>query len=587
MGESKQAQLGQLMDYGKLRAIHLLKLPKIEKHDIPSFIKCPKYEKAQAKLKQKMERYEGKVDRCDEAIQNSKDNIEAMIRKRDQLNPGRGTFVNTSDAQAVARYNDRLDQTRKMQDKIDDAVEKHDDLIDRRTEAVEEAQEALQELTLEALQVIDEDIVEVLDRCTEIVDRLVSGENTSDLIEAIDLCLIIFRIHAMFEDLIENNAARKDCRTRIVEVNQKFAKLCANEQTKNYLVDMYQRNQDLVKKNVDILHQVNQVLGSVEQKRLSDLTQPVDVALTEKINTSFQYKDIVDPAQLDAVIVEINKTITALKQNIAKANEAVKIASDFAKTGVGADQQAKTLLSSMKSNVDAMKNEIVSQSHFTVQLMDEAIIEDFFEKDVRSAVIALRLHLVGVIGEAELNNLVKGDQDRFSLGKAENAIQKANLLRLQEALNKIPAHIKKTNDLITTAESDIREAGKVPQQKADALKTELGGKYIQVCLPLIGLFASGGILGRIKTFEPAFRSTNQIYQQLANALLEKNKKMTTIAMIIGAILGLGGMGVFFGLNLGNSVAVNVGVPGTVLVLYGITVLVLNTVGKRLRSFLQK
>ena len=161
------------------------------------------------------------------------------------------------------------------------------------------------------------------------------------------------------------------------------------------------------------------------------------------------------------------------------------------------------------------------------------------------------------------------------------------MYRLQSALNKIPGHITKTTDLITSAESDIEKASKVPKQKADALSAELGSKYIQTCLPLIGLFAASGILGLVKSFEPAFRSVNQVYQDLANALLEKNKKMTTVTMIIGAILGLGGMAVFFIMNIGGSIAANLGVPGVVLVLYAITALLLTTVGKQLRSFLQK
>jgi hypothetical protein len=61
--------------------------------------------------------------------------------------------------------------------------------------------------------------------------------------------------------------------------------------------------------------------------------------------------------------------------------------------------------------------------------------------------------------------------------------------------------------------------------------------------------------------------------------------MMTAVMIIGAILGLGGMVAFFVLNLGNSIAVNAGVPGALLLLYIITILGLTVAGKRLRSFL--
>jgi hypothetical protein len=577
-------EIGPLMDYERLSAIRLLELPKIEKQDIPSFIRCPKYEKAINALNQKMERYQSKVDRCEEAIQESTQTIEAMKQKRAKLDPGNSIWVNKEDAQAVATYNDRLDQMRKMTDKIEDAIEKHNDLIDKRAEAIEEVNEKRQELTNEALLVIDEDIVAVLDRCTKIVDKLDASQNVEDLIEAIDICLIELRIYAMFEDKIEGNDARKDCRERIAEVNKMLAALCANEQVLNYIVDLYRRNLSLVQKNIEIHQQVAQVVGSVDQEQLTALTRSIDAVLAQEIKTKFEYEGVIDPAELDAIIVQINKTIDALNQSIAKAKESAATAVELAETGVSANQQAESLLNSMKSNVEALKNDILSPSHFASQMIEEAVIDDFYHKDLRPAVAALRKHLVGAIGEENLG-MVMGDEDRFSLEKAHGAIRQANLVRLKATLGKIPEHIKKTTDLIAAAESDIRNANEVPKQNADALNAEIGKKYIGACFPVFGFIFAFGILGRLKAFESAFRSTNQIYRDLGNTLLAKNSKMTTIVMVVGAILGIGGMAAFFVLNLGNSVAVNAGVPGAILVFYIITILGLTSVGKRLRSFL--
>jgi len=578
-------EIGQLLKYEKLNAIPLLKLPKVEKRDIPSFINCPMYEKAKNKAEQTMERYQSKVDRCNEAIQESNRNIEEMKQRRARLDPGRGWLVNKENAQEVATYNDRLEQTRKMADKIEDANEKLNDLLDKHKDAIEEAKEKREELTLEALLVIDEDIVAVLDRCTKIVDKLDGSENPEDLIAAIDICLIELRIFAMFEDMIEDNAARKDCRERIAEVNQMFAALCANEQVFNYSANIYQRNLSLMQKNAEIYQQVVQALNSVDQDQLSTLTQSVNKVITEEINTTFHYKGVVDPTQLDEIIIQINKTIEALKQNIVRANDAATAAGDFAKAGVSANQQAETLLTSMKSNVEAMKDDILSRGHVLVHMVDEAVIDDFYHKDLRPAVTALRKHIIGAIGEEKLNDLITGDEDRFSLEKARNAIRQANLLQLQSGLDKIPGHIKKMTDLIEAAESDIRGASEVPKQNADALNAELKTKYILACFPVIGVRPAAGILGRVKAFESAFRSTNQIYRNLGNTLLAKNSKMTSIVMVLGALFGFGGTAAFFGLKLSHSIAVNVGVPGALLLLYAITVLLMILVGKRLRSFL--
>ncbi|MDR0219941.1 MAG: hypothetical protein LBI54_00870 [Lachnospiraceae bacterium] len=586
MGESTQGQLGQLLNYGRLSAIHPLKMPRIEKKDIPDYITCPKYEKAMDKLNQKMERYQGKVDRCEDDIRQLDADIAQMNREYDKWHSkGHPIFgVNENNVNAV---NDARAKANHLVDLLEKANDKRNDLIDKRTEAIEEAEERLQELTLEALTVLDDDIVTALDRCTQIVSTQIGSESVSSLLEAMEICLIELRIFALFEDMIEGNSQRNDARAHIAEVNRHFASMCDNEQVKNYIVDMYQRNQGLVQKNADIFEETKQVLDSIDQGQLTKLTQPLDAVLGESFNTSFSYQHIVDPTELDAVIVQINKTIGALKQNIADANGAVAAANDFAKTAEGVDQQAKTLLSSMRANVDDMKNEIISQSHFTLQLIDEGVIEDFYHRDVRPATTALRQHLVGAIGEDEINYLVSGDSDRFSLEKAENTIKKANLLRLKSAISRVPAHINRINELIATAEKDISEANKVPQQKADALNKELSGKYIQTCLPLIGMFAAGNIKGQVTAFESAFRSTNQIYQNLATALLEKNGKLAKAVMIIGTILGIGGIAAFFVLDIGGSVAINAGVPGGVFLLYAITALQLSAVGKRLRSYLQR
>jgi len=579
-------EIGQLMDYEKLSAIHLLELPKIEKQDIPSFIRCPKYEKAKNKLEQTMERFQSKVDRLSDDIKQAAQNIEEMEREwnkwHKRANP---LFLDRSDVRQIEDQNYAVDMANGLRKKISSTNEKRNDLIDKHTEAVEEANEKRQELTQEALAVIDEDIVAVLDRCTNIVDKLTGSEDIEDLIAAVDICLIELRIYAMFEDKIEDNAARKDCREHIAKTNQMFASLCANEHVLNYLADMYQRNISLVQKNVEICKQVDQVLDSVDQGQLNTLMQSIDAVLAEEINTEFEYEGVIDPAELDAIVVQINKTIDALNQSIAKASEAATAAGEPAETGVSANQQAETLLTSMKANVEALENDILSRSHFAAQMIEEAVIDDFYHKDLRSAIIALRQHLVGKIGEENLNGMVTGGEDRFSLDKAHSAIRQANLVRLQTALDKVPEHIKKTTDLIAVAESDIRKANEVPKQNADALNAELHKKYIFACFPVFGFISVFAILGRVKAFESAFRSTNQIYRDLGSALLVKNKKMTTVIIVLGSILGLGGMVAFFVLNLGHSIAVNVGVPGAILVFYIITYLLMTLVGKRFSAFL--
>ena len=175
--------------------------------------------------------------------------------------------------------------------------------------------------------------------------------------------------------------------------------------------------------------------------------------------------------------------------------------------------------------------------------------------------------------------MLKGGDDKFSLKKAQPAVEKANLDRLQATLDKIPGHIRGLTKRITEAESDIKKADEIPKSNADALKDELGGKYVAACIPIIGFFTAIGINSRIKTFKSAFSGTNQIYKDLGNALFEKNKKMSIVAMIIGAILGLGSL-ILFAVS-GGPIVISL----ILLIACAITVLMLFSTGKKLKSYL--
>jgi predicted nucleic acid-binding Zn-ribbon protein len=590
-----EEKIGQLLNYEKLSAIRLLELPKIEKKTIPDYIQCPKYEKAKGKLDTKMERFNTKVDRLTDEIKQMKANIAAMRARLSPLDARISSLDSYQSAwdqrdanernSLAAQYNDILGQARKLS-------EKHDDTIEKLTEAEEEAKEALEELTNEALQAIDEDIPMVINRLEGIASNFANSDESNDLLAAIDVCLIALRIYAMFDDLIDDNSARKECKEGITNINQTFSNLCAEDSIKNYMVDIYRRNLDLVQKNAGIAKQIEDILASVDQKQLDTLSNSINAVLGEQINTSFDYSKVIEQEELDKIIGRISTTISSLKSNIdkAKAFQTVETpAVELGNAGVNADQQAKSLRTSMQTNADALDDPL-TQNHFVVQIIDEAVIDDFYQKDLQVAVAALRKHIVDAIGESNFEGILKGGDDRFSFKKAQNAIENAKLTRLQEALDKIPPHIKALTEKITGAEADIRKANdtlkeniqkaeEAYKQRVQNLRAELGSKYGAACIPFIGMFFAIGIRGKVKEFEAEFRSGNQLSKDLGNETIAKNKTMSIVAMIINLILGLGSL-IYF-LVSGGPIVLSV----IVLVIFAITYLTLLMTGKKLKSYL--
>jgi hypothetical protein len=409
------------------------------------------------------------------------------------------------------------------------------------------------------------------------------------------------KIFALFEDKIDSNTAQKNCHDQITEVNKSFTVLCSNEHVRNYLSDLFRKNGHLLQKNAESYAQIVKVLGSVDQSQLDALTQSVTAVLGENFNTNFEYNGVVDPVKLDAIIVKIKDTITAINNCIAKAKEVAASIAPVAQTAVSAGQNAQMILGSMKSSVEQMRNDILDRDHFACEMIDEAVIDDIYHKDLRPAVTGLRQHLVGAVGEEYVDSIIMKDDDRYLLGKAENAIKQANLTRLKTELDKVNGYVKRLSGLISNAKADIAKAGKVPQENADAMRTEMTTKYALTCIPVIGFIFAILLLGRLKAFEPGFRSKTKIYRDLGAEILAKNGKMTTVVMVLGGLLGLGGTVAFFALRLGPISYVTilgatlasyitgpisyVAIPGAILASYVITIALLVTAGKRLRDYL--
>ena len=576
-------QLANLINYEKLGQIRLLSPPKVEKEEITTFIACPSYDKAKVKVGQTMERYDSKVTDLKQRLADSSANIESLKRARSSADPGQGFFVDKTSAESVNRYNARLRETQRLGDKINDAVDKHNDVVEKHDEAIREAQEKLAELNTQALLAIDDDIVAAMDKCTKIVEKLSGSENSEDLMTAVEICLMELRIYHFFEDHIEGNSARKDCRERIAAVHRLLPALTANEHVRNYLADLFRRNTYLVQNNAKTLEQVIKALGAVDSGELQRATESVTKALSEAFNTSFAYEGVIDPAELDQIVVKIRQTIAALERNIARSTEASNATKELAEASVNAHQGADVLHASMKGAVEGMRGDLLSPAHFACEMLEEAVIDEAYPKDLRPSFLALRQHLAGAIEEEHLDALSAPHDDRHSLAKADAAIRQASLLRLQVERDKIGQHINNRTRTIAGAQQDIVNAGEVPQRNADAFRSAISTKYVLSCFPGIGFLFAVSASGKVKEFEAGFRSTNQIYKDLGAWTLQKNAGMTKIGLILGGVIGIITLALFFGLKVSQDVAVDAGVPGALIVLSLITAAVLAGAGKRLRS----
>ena len=248
-------------------------------------------------------------------------------------------------------------------------------------------------------------------------------------------------------------------------------------------------------------------------------------------------------------------------------------------------------------------------THFSCEMLDEEVIENFYHQDLRVSVIALREVITNTIGEEPFNAIITEAKDRFltnkreavrktdcfSLWKAEAAIKAADCLRLQAERDRVIGYVNELSTQIKEIEAHVENAKEVPKRNSDEFRSSVSSLYFLSCFPVFGFAFAMAIYSKIKKFAPAFKSPLEIYHKLRTEILAKNKTMQKVVLALGAVLGFVGMGILFITQIGTEIAmstgissiiaINVGFPGVVLVFYLITWIILSIAGKTLQSYI--
>jgi methyl-accepting chemotaxis protein len=595
-----EIQLQDLIIYDTVSEIRALAPPTLAKEQIPSVIHCAHFEKAIEKRDRLMERYNQKVSAQKEkvaALEAEVDHLTKEIKKRtdgslvgDLMGKTlRGTkpgmFDNAEEHNKKAqKYNAILEVVRRLEDQRERALDRRNDAVEKHNEAVEEANEKLEELTAEALLVIDEDMVAVMDKANKIALRLSNSRSSDEVLAACEICFLQLKLSPILEDHFEGNTQRRDFKDRVSDVIRLFTDLCASEDLRNHKAELFRRNRDLIAKNRQLHGEILQAISSIDSDSIDQPAQTLRRLFAEKFNTNFEYKHLIDPAELADMITEIRKAINDLSNHIARVNAATEAAKEPSESAVAIQQAITATFAEMQGLHAALADDILHDNHFACEMLNEEVLDEFYSRDLKPAVLALRADIGSSVGEEELRALIDMNDDRYFLERTKAAISQANLVRLKAELDKVDSHLRGVSGLIAKAEEDINQIGEVPREQAESFRARAFTSYTLACLPWIGIAFALSLLSRVKSFEAALKSTNEIYRQLGSDIIQKNSSMKKTVLILGLVLGLGGIILFFALGLSESVAVNIAVPGTVLALYMGTTVIFGSVEKQIKEY---
>jgi hypothetical protein len=436
--------LGDLVNYEEVTAIRPLDPPAIEKGEIPRYIHCPLFQKAQAKIDSAMERHTLRVKQAEERVKQSQEQIaslEGVIEGWEKEARGvslvnRLTLDRSSASSVerynrdVARHNEAVEQVRRYQDRLDNAIDRHNDLVQRHNEAVAEAQERLDELNLQALGEIDDDLVVFLDRCSQMVARLSDSEAPSEQEAALETCFIGLKIYHSFGEYIDAPAARQQARQYLSVLDRQFLELGSSSGVMSALRDLFRRNRSLMETNAGLYSQMADTVGSVNQQEMESMVRSLETRFNESFRTEFHYQGVVDPARLQSIMNEMHQSVQAVNRNVEQVKETVSHTKPVAEAGATAQQRLEILLSQIRANVRAMQGQLLGPRHFVRDLIDPAVIEGFYTREERDAAVSVRQGLLESLGEDVVMGVLREGSDPYALARGEQLIKDAGLLRL-------------------------------------------------------------------------------------------------------------------------------------------------------------
>ena len=602
-----QAVLEELLDYEAVAEIHALEVPNIEKADIAKYIVCPNFQKSMERVEQQRERYQERIDESLLRIGEREADVKELEKAFRKVNPDSppskpGSLLGPAETpeniasynSAVREYNDRLQQARRLQERISDAMDRHRDMVEKHEDAVREAEEKLGEMAEGALLSIDEDIVAFLERVLQVTINLVDSGEAEDLMAAVETCFIVFRIYNGYAEFIEGNAARKSAQEEISQLINLFVALLGNEGVRTAFLNVFRVNIAPIDKNVELNGEIVEIIEGFDQETLDEMTKAFRPLLQREFYSDFKYEGIVDPTKLDNVVDEMHQTIEKLKTHIDTVTEMEDSTRTIAEDSVKVQQQIDVSLATMKSNVESIGDNLLTKDHFICEMLNAEVIEHFYNNDGREAVSDFYRYMANDLGNVQFEAILNEEADRFSIDRTETAIKDANILRLQNQRDKVAGYISKLSTQIKDIDGHVEGAAEVPQQNADKFSSTAFVFYILSCLPVFGFIFSLIMRSKINKFAPAFKSPLEIYYELGTTILEKNATMQKVILIIGGVLGFGGMGLLSGTGLGAKLAtslkmsamiVNIALPCVVIASYTITWIVLSNAGKSLQSYI--
>ena len=504
---------------------------KYEDGQIAQIIEGQTYERTKQRIDEFIGRCKATLADLQSRVEQTELEWRTLVEKANANHPGKPPSdfwvrVRRDDPNVVARYNEaveeynnKLELYRRICDQANHAKDRYEDALEKFNERKAELEEQVRQRIEELKPALDQDIIRLLSKMQQLVYDNIENKNNP-----FAGFLLIYLTKKVYNFLYDRIYSATEQRTAI-EISEKLEDELNNvilnreqeireglKQSAQYLATCLQENDSLLKV-------IEENLQRLPYQQCNDNEVEIQNLLSLPIETSFQYKNIIDPVELEKIEEQVQarkssleKQLTTIDTFISNINPIFDSISDI-KTFVE-DQLAR--MNQNKNNLDP----ILKDLKFILEVFDEANQDRYLGKYI-PWIKELHEEIQQIIN-IDVIELLKKVIDTQLLTKPALELLNANPAFLF-LTNKKKLAQKKQEFIngIQALSSILKDINELPKEKAEECQNKVSSWLNISLLPLGNVIVLYSLIATIKQFLPALTSHNLSYVQLKQTLIKK------------------------------------------------------------------
>ncbi len=524
----------------------------LEDWQIAETIKGANYQKTKKKLNELIERCNQTLNDFENRVQQSKDQYETLLSQAHAQEPGKppsSTWVNNSDPNSVARYNEKasmynnqLDLFRRLMDKANRAKERFEDALEKYNEKKADLKEQVNLKSEELEPALEQDIIVFLDNMLDKVNTQMHDQ--SNVFMSFMFIYITKKVYLSLSDKVTSANGRRATIDAMKKLEEELDRISLNyvEKIKEGLIDAAGYLHTCFKENESIFQNIKNELSTLPYNDCQENEEEILGLTSLPAETKFEYKKIIAPDELAQIEQQVRERKLEFEKNIKhieKFNENMKsIFDEIAQV----KSNCYNNLSQMEKNKNTKLGKLFLDIPFTLNVLEEpeqdehlkkhkkwlGEIEQEINKKFEVEVYAFKEKVVYTdMLTKSARELLFADKGLNFLSFRDNLAKKRQLF--VESIQILEAHMDGINRL--------------PQENSEEVKKKMNSCLNISLLPLGNLGVLFSIKDSIKKFLPALSSSNSCYISLRETLIKKFQIFMFVHLSI--IIACGAVSFFF------------------------------------------